>query len=358
MDLEKEGVYLRKFDFVMSAEYNNFVSLGWFCGTASSLSKIGLRGASGPFDWLFSDYWAVLQQIKDGFKDFMVRENLETIESSPMEFYDKKYGFYCNHDIKQSFESEIEDIQSKYQRRAKRFLKILEEPTVLFRTIRDEDEIEFINHYWQYAERIIKEFNSQNIVVYVKCKHLNNLTNEVRSFNLDIEDYIGEIYEMRHMFASSKELMSFCLRIQNRLTMECNKKYDWKHNGYRIIVSYILKLIEQDKDGMDSLLLRKIGIEREEGLYIWGAGEYGMLLANYLRKRGVNIVSIIDNNHNKRVESGFKIISFDNVDDKIPIFIAVGREEYKKSIELQILSRFSTTKIMGFMDLYEEHWDL
>lgn len=58
-------------------QYENCISLGWFCGCASSLSKLGLRSASGPFDWYFSDLWAVLEQIENAFKDFMRRENLK-----------------------------------------------------------------------------------------------------------------------------------------------------------------------------------------------------------------------------------------------------------------------------------------
>lgn len=31
--------------------YENCISLGWFCGTASAMSMFGLRCFSGPFDW-------------------------------------------------------------------------------------------------------------------------------------------------------------------------------------------------------------------------------------------------------------------------------------------------------------------
>ena len=52
-------------------QYKNCISLGWFCGTASALSKLGLRSHSGPFDWYFSKYSAVLDQIENDFIDFM-----------------------------------------------------------------------------------------------------------------------------------------------------------------------------------------------------------------------------------------------------------------------------------------------
>lgn len=36
-------------------QYDNCISLGSMCGTASSLSMLGLRNHAGPFDWCISD---------------------------------------------------------------------------------------------------------------------------------------------------------------------------------------------------------------------------------------------------------------------------------------------------------------
>lgn len=33
--------------------FDSFISLGFFCGTAASMSGHGLRSFSGPFDWIF-----------------------------------------------------------------------------------------------------------------------------------------------------------------------------------------------------------------------------------------------------------------------------------------------------------------
>ena len=51
--------------------YNSFISLGWFCGVASSMSKYGLRSFSSPFDWYFSDFKSVLHFIETDFIDFL-----------------------------------------------------------------------------------------------------------------------------------------------------------------------------------------------------------------------------------------------------------------------------------------------
>lgn len=44
-------------------KYINCISLGWYCGTASSCSRLGLRSFSGPFDWILSDFEYVITKM-------------------------------------------------------------------------------------------------------------------------------------------------------------------------------------------------------------------------------------------------------------------------------------------------------
>lgn len=37
-----------------TVKFSNFVSLGYICPVAASMSKYGLRSWSGPFDWLIT----------------------------------------------------------------------------------------------------------------------------------------------------------------------------------------------------------------------------------------------------------------------------------------------------------------
>ena len=80
-------------------KFENCISLGWFCGTASSMSRYGLRSHSGPFDWFFSDFDSVLKVIETDFSDFMKKENLVPDKNNNKIFYDTKYRFSCNHYI-------------------------------------------------------------------------------------------------------------------------------------------------------------------------------------------------------------------------------------------------------------------
>lgn len=88
----------------LTDRFINCISLGWFCGTASSLAKLGLRNFSGPFDWYYSDFNYVIDQIKNEFFDFMMKENLEVLADNKKVFKDKKYGLYFWHDVEEDFE--------------------------------------------------------------------------------------------------------------------------------------------------------------------------------------------------------------------------------------------------------------
>ena len=214
-----------------SDRYENCISLGWYCGTASSLSKLGLRSHAGPFDWYFSDYWAVLKQIEMKFSDFMTKSNLEIYDEAGKEFTDKVYGFHCNHDIKKDFDHEYPQIYERYMRRAKRFLEDIQTPSILFRTVRNEEEIKYINDNWEYAENLLKKFNKNNRIVYLYRDGLVGLTNNVESFHLNISKYGSEKHEMRYMFDSSAELIEYTNALISIEQMRNNKEYDLAHNS-------------------------------------------------------------------------------------------------------------------------------
>lgn len=99
--------------------------MGWYCGVASALARLGIRGHSGPFDWIFSDYSSVLYQIEHNFQDYLNIENLKVCDENEMFFKDLKYGFVYPHDIQMNFENEYHVIFEKYMRRVNFFLNRL-----------------------------------------------------------------------------------------------------------------------------------------------------------------------------------------------------------------------------------------
>jgi hypothetical protein len=343
---------IRQTDRQTDRQYDNCVSLGWFCGTASSLSKLGLRSQSDPFDWYFSHYWAVLNQIENDFIDFMVKDNLEIQEDNDKVFKDIKYGFVCNHDIQNNFENEYELIRNKYIRRVERFRETIKHPTVFFRCIRDNEEVEYINHNWEYAEKLLKRFNKKNHIIYVYHSGLSNLTDRVQSYRLEINQYIGKTYDMRHMFDTSQELLDICANLISFKKMQKNKEFDNKTNAQKAVGAYINKCIEENIDGIDNIILSSLGVSKNDGIYIWGAGKYGRSLVKYLSERNIKIKGIIDNNILTEVDEKFDVIPFEKVNDGAKIFIAVANKDANEDIVEQVMSRHNKTNIVRFQDLY------
>lgn len=74
--------------------FDYFVSLGYSCPTASSMSKYGLRSFSGLFDWLISaDFSWVLHFIETDFTDFLQKDRLELFDNHLKKFRDTASGF-------------------------------------------------------------------------------------------------------------------------------------------------------------------------------------------------------------------------------------------------------------------------
>lgn len=333
--------------------YENCISLGWFCGCASSLSKLGLRSTSGPFDWYFSDLWAVLEQIDNAFKDFMKRENLKESADNHQTFIDTKYGFCCNHDIQESFENEIDEICIKYHKRAQRFLNMITNPTLFIRIVKDEKEVNYINRNWQKAENIIKKYNVKNSIIYVVVKSLNKLSKNVLSFCLGADGYIGKTYEMRHLFDTSSRLIKFLsTSISNKNRIQ-NLEFDKRKNHQKMVLGYVNKCLEEDINGIDSAILKGFRSHKNDPIYIWGAGEYGICLANYLIKRNVNISGIIDNSYTTKIrKSDITIGGFDINKNYKRIFIAVVSEKSNEEIVQQINNgNYPHTQLLRFIDL-------
>lgn len=334
-------------------QYENCISLGWFCGTASSLSKLGLRNHSGPFDWYFSHLWAVIAQIENGFNDFMHKDNLEIVDDDVKVFKDTKYGFYCNHDVESNFEDEYPKIYEKYMRRVDTFMCMIKHPTVFYRCVRDYDEVEYINKNWEHIDELLKSFNSNNRIVYVCHSGIKGITDQVKCFDLKIEQYIGKTYEMRHMFDKSKELITFSESLLSVDQMQRNIDFDNQTNAQRATAAYVNKCIEENIDGIDRRILDAFCCTVETGIYLWGAGKYGIPLAKYLCDREVNVQGIIDNKKSGEVCDGFQIISPEAIPFGAKIFIAVLNKDANNSITTQIEQINIGACIVRYEDLYE-----
>ena len=112
--------------------YDAVFSLGQWCATAIVLKKLGLRSASGPFDWTgltgrLDDY---VDLMTNGFKGYFAKENLRKIRENPAEgtetYIDTVQRWESRHDFRigVSFEENYARYRARLDRRADRLLAL------------------------------------------------------------------------------------------------------------------------------------------------------------------------------------------------------------------------------------------
>lgn len=316
--------------------YNNCFSLGCACTTASSLSKLGIRSVSGPFDWIDSDFNSVMSQIDNEFADFMKKENLEVIaDTSPIQFRDKKYNFRFPHEIKKCLEAEYDDIFDKYTRRIQRFIEYIKMPTCFFRMVKTKDEIGYIVNHVDYIDGTVKKSNDKNIIVYVLVNGIGSLPDNLRWFG--VTEHIVSSDDYRNVFDTSEELLQFCKTLLSPEQIEINKKFDSQKYGQRTVVDVVDYFLQNDINGLDEKIFKMFHLNDGKLFYIFGGGVYGILLYRYLVKRGIRIEAVIDNNRaGREFPNDVPVFSPDNIEPNSNILISVINEASGLNIRNQI----------------------
>ncbi len=360
-------------------KYSYCISLGWYCGTASALSRLGLRSASGPFDWVHSELWNVVEMIRTEFAGFAQADNLELWNNSEKICIDKVSEFRLCHDIQENLDLEREAIADKYRRRAERFLSMIESPTVFFRTVEDEREVEYINEHWAEIDALLKHYNEENRIIYILLSKFGELSSAVESYRLDWDIYSGKNYEMRHLFDTSAALMGFCQGLLPEEVMEQNRLVDEQHNGYKNIAGYVQHWMKLEVDDMAAVddIARANGvaavddIARANGVaaafrgcigpansgvpvYLYGAGKYGTRMAYYLEKQGIRICAFLDSQKTGLVDEHFLIVSLDEVKDGATTFITVANEDDAKEIQRMLSLARPDLIVRTYRDLYKD----
>ena len=347
-------------------QFDNCISLGWFCGTALSMIELGLRNFSGPFDWFLSDFESVLYMIENDFTDFMLKENLEVLKDDSKVFQDVKYGFYCNHDISNDFEKEYPDILKKYEKRVKRFIEETKKPTCFIRAVRSEEEISYIKKNMDYIYSVIKKGNVSNDIIFILTKNMTGLGDELLWFRIDDCDYVGEIYEMRTMFKSSKELIHFCQNeILSAEKMKTNLLYEKQKLSKEHKNVLVIKRIRDNNLCILAVFENVFRDVHNVGIYIWGAGEFGTLISKYAIDNGIKINGIIDYSEEKvgTLINGIRVIPFGNsIPDYANILIAISSEVAEHAIISRVnsckkgIKMLTFNSIYGYLDIPELLW--
>lgn len=192
--------------------FDNFVSLGCFCGTASSLLKYGLRSFSGPFDWIISDFDGVVDNMDNNFCDFLNKDNLQIL-SDESGIIDSKYGFYFKHDKISGFDEEFEKVYAKYKRRIEKFRIILKSKTCFIRVVKDNEEVSYISDNIDYINQVIKKENSNNEIIFMIPDFLPAPKSLTSYYIIDRDSYFSIFNsekELGSLFDKNEEFITYC----------------------------------------------------------------------------------------------------------------------------------------------------
>lgn len=160
------------------SKFKYIVSLGYFCSPAMEFKRINRRPFSLPFDWLITPKLSdVINLINNNFEDFLYEEYFYQLLEHPQYYRNIKYNIDFYHDFSPfvSFDSQINDVTVKYNRRISRFYDIIRKPTLFLRYLSKED-FEYIVDNYELIVESIKKFNSDNDIIFVaNDEHIRNL---------------------------------------------------------------------------------------------------------------------------------------------------------------------------------------
>ena len=172
--------------------YRHAVSLGWFCGTAEELDRIGCREASGPFDWLLTCSLEGLAGILRE-REAYFPEELRPYKENPAYFYDpaKKISYFHDFTADRPLAEQTAAVREKYARRYERFYRTICEPTLFVRYIYDKKELQYLQEHAGEVLAVLRQFCGGNDLV---CLVNGDLLEEPRPAQLGGEEAAIPLY--------------------------------------------------------------------------------------------------------------------------------------------------------------------
>ncbi len=327
--------------------FENFISLGWFCGTAASMSKYGLRSWSGPFDWYFSNFPGVLACMENNFTDFLDRKNLVVLDGLPEEFLDTKHGFHYNHEVITCLEEDYVSIYEKYARRIGKFREMIKQKTCFIRAVRNDEELRYIQNNLCVIEKIIKQSNPDNEIIYVvSSKEVTCGALEFPFFVVDVT-YDGSSWKrLRGLYDTNIELQQFCIRNFDENRRYRHMYFDLQKENRRLESKAAKYELMKHIDKMNPL---QVTLSQE--IIIYGAEIVGKYLYQKIKCK-CRVCCFVDQNVKEDSYDGVQIISLDDFmkRERRDIPIIVTDQDYHKVWSM--LTQIGKSNVMSIDDFF------
>lgn len=185
----------------------NYISLGYFCGIANELGRLGLRTASSPFDWILSDFEGVITNIENHFTNYLNYNFMSQNMQNHAVYKDTNSNIIFCHDFNKykSLKKQLPKVAKKYNKRIERFYKLITSPTLFIRYISDEETINGISKELLYIEdnydkilKLLKSFNSSNDILFIANNGV--LSSNLTIYNVPKDD--NDVVARKPIFAN------------------------------------------------------------------------------------------------------------------------------------------------------------
>lgn len=335
--------------------FDTFISLGYFCGTAASMSKHGLRGSSGPFDWVFSDFDGVIRTIDNDFKEFISEDCIQFSDDDPLLFMNPKYGIQFVHELRDNYNDEIDSVRKTYLKRIERFKNERQKGKVCFiRAVRDQEEIDYIRQNTAYIKEVLGRSNE---IIYLIPEFLNIPDDlDVRYYTLPINRYNGNSMDnLRELFDVNEEFLSYCIdnicaeARRSNLIFDSNKEHEES-----IIEAYKVDEYKWMTNLDRSNFTPDIKVD------IYGVSDRSKAFCDYI-KDYVNIRCFIDKASSVTSYNGIPVITPDGYTyaEGTTIVNTSGSGYYKTCLDISNICKVPLPDIIDLIDflhLYIKSW--
>ena len=233
----------KKFDVVYS--------LGFGCGMARLLKRLGLRMTSGPFDWIVGPNFEYrIELILNDFKDFFNKDDLVLYDDKSNEFrpedpnrhtdtYSNKVnGFIHPHDFMEGddFETTYPIVLDKYNRRIERFYEYLKDTnkrvllTYLSFSVLDDKAI------YECYKNLVERFGKHiSLLIFNHKPNLDYETIEKRYLDENLV-----VYELNTVLYDEEGKL--VIRSNRALITPCLKKYKLDMTIKQILTNISVKI--------------------------------------------------------------------------------------------------------------------